>query len=422
MSGAGNPGRFWLIFGPGLLWAGTAIGVSHLVQSTRAGADAGFSLLWVILVALALKYPFFEFAPRYAAATGESLIEGYYRLGRWAVWVYLLISLSTALMIQSAVGLFTAFAFAYLLGVSWSMATVGALVMSGAALLLWTGRFRALDGTIKGVLVLLAMCTLVAAAMTLPRAVASDWRPWPAVESDTIGFGFILALVGWMPSAIDIAVWSSIWTLAKNRAGGIEATVGEALLDFRIGYIGTGIIALAFLTLGATVMYPSSQSFSGEGTTFSLQLVDLYSATLGEWARPLILLAIVTTMFSTMLTVMDGFPRSIARTYHVLKVGPDRGYDEEKGRVYWTSVVVLALLTVLVFQFFTGSLTTMVDFATIVTFITAPVLGYLNLRAVTASHFPEPFRPGRVLRVTSYLGLTLLGGTAIGFSLSLVWG
>ena len=35
-------------FGPGLLWAGTAIGVSHLVQSTRAGADATFALAGVI--------------------------------------------------------------------------------------------------------------------------------------------------------------------------------------------------------------------------------------------------------------------------------------------------------------------------------------------------------------------------------------
>ncbi len=240
MSRAEPPRRFVRAFGPGLLWAGTAIGVSYLVQSTRAGADAGFGLLWVILVALALKYPFFEFGPRYAAATGESLIEGYSRLGRWAVWVYLLVSLSTALIIQSAVGLFTAFAFANLLGVNWSMATMGALVMSGAALLLWTGRFRALDGTIKGVLLVLALCTLAAAVMTLPRAVASDWTPWPAVESDAISFAFILALMGWMPSAIDIAVWSSIWTLAKNRTSAIEATVAEALLDFRIGYVGTG--------------------------------------------------------------------------------------------------------------------------------------------------------------------------------------
>jgi len=50
-------------FGPGLLWAGSAIGVSQLVQSTRAGADAGFGLTGVILFALILKYPFFAFGP-----------------------------------------------------------------------------------------------------------------------------------------------------------------------------------------------------------------------------------------------------------------------------------------------------------------------------------------------------------------------
>ena len=32
--------------GPGLLFAGSAIGVSHLVQSTKAGANFGFGLLW----------------------------------------------------------------------------------------------------------------------------------------------------------------------------------------------------------------------------------------------------------------------------------------------------------------------------------------------------------------------------------------
>ena len=62
--------------GPGLLFAGAAIGVSHLVQSTRAGADFGFGLLWALLLINLIKYPFFQFGPRYAAATGASLLEG----------------------------------------------------------------------------------------------------------------------------------------------------------------------------------------------------------------------------------------------------------------------------------------------------------------------------------------------------------
>ncbi len=47
------------IMGPGLLYAGAAIGVSHLVQSTRAGASFGFELVAIILIANILKYPFF---------------------------------------------------------------------------------------------------------------------------------------------------------------------------------------------------------------------------------------------------------------------------------------------------------------------------------------------------------------------------
>lgn len=437
-----RPHRFWEVLGPGLLWAAAAIGVSHLVQSTRAGADGGFSLVWVVLVALALKYPFFEYGPRYAAATGESLVEGYRRLGVWAVWVYLLITLATALIIQSAVTLFTAFVFARALGVEPPIWITGAVVLAACASLLWIGKFRALDGTVKVVLALLVMCTLVAAIAVAPRAMAgATFTPWPLAEgSAVVPFVFILALAGWMPSAIDISVWSSLWTLAKNRSSGVQASVSEALLDFRIGYAGTSLIALAFLTLGAGVMHATETRFSPQGAVFSFQLVDLYVQTLGEWTRPVILVAVLTTMFSTTLTVMDGFPRALARSFRVLseglppesavegdsakaspmQAGPASIQDDGEGPVYWAVLLVLGVLTVLVFAFFAGSLTGMVDFATVVSFVTAPVLGYLNLRAVTAKHVPVDFQPGPRLRGFSYLGLALLGGTALIFLTTLV--
>ena len=62
--------------GPGLLFAGAAIGVSHLVQSTRAGADYGWGLIWALLLINLFKYPFFQYGPRYAQATGETLLAG----------------------------------------------------------------------------------------------------------------------------------------------------------------------------------------------------------------------------------------------------------------------------------------------------------------------------------------------------------
>ena len=73
--------RLMLTLGPGILFASTAIGTSHLVQATRAGADYGFALLWAVLAANIAKYPFFEFGTRYAN-DGQSLVAGY---RTWAV-------------------------------------------------------------------------------------------------------------------------------------------------------------------------------------------------------------------------------------------------------------------------------------------------------------------------------------------------
>ena len=75
--------------GPGLLFAGAAIGVSHLVQSTKAGADYGLGLIWALILVNIFKYPFFQFGPRYALATGESLLSGYKKLGKGILICYI---------------------------------------------------------------------------------------------------------------------------------------------------------------------------------------------------------------------------------------------------------------------------------------------------------------------------------------------
>ena len=89
--------------GPGILFASTAIGVSHLVQSTKAGAGFGFGLLWAILLANLFKYPFFEYGSRYANATGKSIIDGYHQLGRWALWFYFIITIASMFFVCAAV-------------------------------------------------------------------------------------------------------------------------------------------------------------------------------------------------------------------------------------------------------------------------------------------------------------------------------
>ena len=408
-------------FGPGLLWAATAIGVSHLVQSTRAGAEAGFGLVGVLVLALLLKYPFFEYGPRYAAATGDSLVEGYGRIGRWALGLYLAITLLTAGIIQSAVVMFTAYLFGFTFGLDWPLPVLGGLIMAACAMVLWVGRFRGLDLSIKIIVALLGVSTLLAAAVSLPRTDFSTFAVWPgAIIGTTVPFAFLLALVGWMPTAIDVAAWSSLWTLAKNEESGQRCTVDIARQDFLVGYVGTGALAFVFVSLGAGVMYGSGEAFAAEGTLFATQLVDLYSATLGAWTRPVVLVAVVTTMLSTTLTVMDGVPRVLERTYFVLRSQTSTAKAPSCGPVFWWSLAALVLLTLVVIALFIGNLTAMIDFATTVSFLTGPVLGYLTLRVVTSDHMPDAHRPGGAMLALSWVGIVMLGGTGIFYLLSLV--
>ena len=94
--------------GPGILFAGAAIGVSHLVQSTRAGAVYGLALVLLVVLAHVMKLPAMLFGPRYAAATGHSLLHAYKRQGWATLGAFAAIQVGTMFTIQAAITAVTA--------------------------------------------------------------------------------------------------------------------------------------------------------------------------------------------------------------------------------------------------------------------------------------------------------------------------
>lgn len=417
-SGAGSESYFSGLIqtlGPGLVWAATAIGVSHLVQSTRAGAELGFHLVWVVLVANLLKYPFFEFGPRYAAATGESLLDGYARLGRWVVWIYVAVTVGTMFTVQGAVTFVTGSLATQLFGPHLSPLGYSAALMLLCGGLLVLGRYPLLDALVKVIIVLLAVSTLVAVVVAAWRGPAGEAKE--ALVWTPATFAFVIALVGWMPSAIDISVWHSLWTLERRRQTGHRPRLSQVLFDFNLGYFGTAALALVFLSLGALVFHGTGRELASAGGAFAGQLITVYTESLGSWSRPLIALAAFTTMFSTTLAVTDGFPRVLERATGLLRASrpaaadapgdePDETPEPASGTTfYWLWMAVLVTGSLLLIGAFRNRLTAMVDVATTLSFLTAPVLSWFNLRVVTGASMPAAARPGRILLALSWVGL-----------------
>ena len=384
--------------GPGLLFAGAAIGVSHLVQSTRAGADFGFGLLWALILSNLFKYPFFLFGPKYSLASGESLLEGYYKLSKYVLLTYLILSIITMFTIQSAVTIVTAGLAIELFGITSNITVWACIIIAMCLLILLIGRYRLLDNLMKFVIVLLTISTLLAVFFAGYNT-ANSFEFNQVFPSETVGIAFLVAFMGWMPAPLDISIWQSIWTLEKKKKEK-EISEKEVIFDFNVGYITTIVLGICFITLGALVMYDSGETFSNQGGAFSKQLINLYTKSIGNEAFFIIAIAAFTTMFSTTITCLDASPRTMKKTFKLLGLNKLASYN------LW--IIILSIGTLLIFIFFMSEMGLLVKIATILSFITAPFYAIANFKLINSKHTPKEFQPSKLINILSVLGIIFL--------------
>ncbi len=386
--------------GPGLLFAGAAIGVSHLVQSTRAGADFGFGLLWALLLVNLLKYPFFQYGPRYATATGESLIDGYKRLGKWVLITYFILTFLTMFTIQAAVTIVTAGLANNLFGITSNLTLWSIVITAISLIILLFGKYRVLDHIMKIIISILAISSVIAlfTAIFKTNHVYSMTQVIPKGATE---IAFLIAFLGWMPAPLDVSSWQSLWTLEKNKTSEKGFGTKKALFDFNTGYITTVILGLCFMTLGALVMYYSEDEISSNASVFAEQLIHLYTSNLGKGAALFIAVAAFTTMFSTTLTTLDASPRAMAKTSELVT-----GRASKKYYLIW--ILLLSVGTIVILGYFKTSMITFVKVATILSFLTAPFYAIANFMLVKGKHMPKDKRPGFLLQLLSYLGIVFL--------------
>lgn len=402
--------------GPGILFACTAIGVSHLVQSTRAGADYGLLILGFVIVVTLLKYPFFEYGSRYANSTQTSIIDGYKQLGKPALWLYFLLTIASMFFVTGAVGFVTAGFFENLFGLDFLGTWTVILLFAVCVGILAIGKYNVLDSLVKIIAIVLLVSTVSAFLLTLyngPIEPVSGFIPkdlW-----DVSGIFFLLALMGWMPTAVDISSWNSLWTLERMKQTNYKPKLKETLFEFRLAYLITGALAIMFVTLGAFMFYGSGEELPNNNSLFAHEIVTLYTNTIGEWSYIIIAASAFTVMFGTIIAVFDGYSRSLQRTIELIFTK-----KEEKIRTKFRTLYVLFLLLlsagsiVVIFQF-GNNLKELVDFATVLSFIIAPVIAIFNFRLVTGKFLEKAHQPSFLLRILSFAGIIFLSGFALFF-------
>lgn len=399
--------------GPGILMASAAVGGSHIVSSTQAGAIYGWQLALVILLINIFKYPFFRFGSQYTMENDKSLIEGYAEKGKGWLAIFFVLNIFSAIVNTAGVGILCA-AILYNIfpngfGLSISQLTTIIIVIIWAMLLI--GGYKFLDSLAKWVMTALTIATVVAVVIALFKhcEYAPDFEaptPWRMAA-----LPFIVSLMGWMPCPIEISAINSMWSVEKRKQ--VKMSEADAIFDFNTGYIGTAILALIFCALGALIQFGSGEEVQSASAAYIAQFVNMYASVLGEWSRFLITLIAFLCIFGTVITVIDGYSRA---NNEALRLLLDKKESSQKALYGWMTLT--AVIGLVIVYLFAGNVATMLRFAMIASFITTPFFAYLNYSLVNnKEHQVKPW-----LKRLSIIGLVYLFGFALFFIIAWLTG
>ena len=395
------------VLGPGLLFASMAIGTSHLVLSTKAGAQYGWVMVIPIILANLFKYPFFEFGIRYTTVTEKTLVEGYLNLGKKYLWIYAFVTLVSTFTILAALYVVTAGLFMNLFNItSMGVSMIALCLFLFISLLLIIGKYQFLEDSLKAVISILFVALLITTVMVIQKGVVpgSENYQRPEIFNET-GILFLIGLMGWMPTAVEASGWVSLWSIENLKTMKNKPSLKLVLQEFNVGYFLTALLAIFFMIIGWMTLYGTGTELSGSAVVFADQVVSLFTVHIGNWAYILIAVAAFATMFSTCMTAHDAVSRVSIDVLE--KLFPNQKVFNNKN-AFAITVVLMALINWVVIDRFSANMANLVALATFVSFVFAPLLGWMNLKTVIGKDMPKEFHPKVGLRILTYSGILFL--------------
>ena len=335
--------------------------------------------------------------------------------------LYFLITVGSMFFVTAAVGAVTAGFLDNLLKLSllpfyFKLLPASLLFVICVGILVF-GKYSALDGLIKVIGTVMLLTTVIAFGLTLLHGPVEHVPGFlaPEIWNET-GFLFLIALMGWMPTAVDMSAWNSLWTIARIKQTGYRPALKKTLLEFNLGYWVAAVLSFCFVTLGAYIIYGTGQEMPNSSSSFANEVVNLYTSTIGKWSYPIIAAAAFSVMFGTSMGVFDGYARALERSSELLFFSPEKAQKLVENRsLYVFSLILIGVGGYVIIWKFGGKLKNLVDLATIISFLIAPVIAIVNFRLVTGKHIAKDAQPSTPMRILSWCGILFLTGFSLFF-------
>ena len=325
-----------LAFGPGLVYLVSSVGPTDLVANSAAGANFGYSLIWVSLISSISLFVVLEAMSRYVLVTGESLMAGYQRVGLWVVWMILgfivlkrhMSNLVHILIMGVALNMIAP------LGSPHSEQIWSALICTFGFGLIYWGRYPAVEKASKPLLFIMGSCLILAAVGSRPdvAAIVSGLIRPALPESDGF-YSPVLVTMALIGAAVGSMTTLKYSAFMYEKGWRDTSFRRKQRLDLLFTALGSFTLAAIIQVAAAAVLHPRGLQVRNLD-----DLTPLFEFALGGWGRIALGLCLWTTVFSTYLGSNTGYALMATDIYRrVVKDREGEGSDDPlfRGFLVW---------------------------------------------------------------------------------------
>lgn len=270
--------------GPAAIITSAFIGPGTIVTASLSGASFGYSLLWVVLLAVLALMVLMEMASRVGIAGGKDAVEAAVAVlpgnAPWKLFVKTIVTLGT-------LGICFAFEAGNIAGASLGLSdatsmpqwAAAALIAAVALSTVFLQSYKALARVMQlfvSVMVIVFIVSAVAVGPSLPGVMGGLLVP-SMPEGSVVS---ALALVGTTLIGINLVLHSITSKEKWSGAGDVKAGLSEARFDIVFNILIGGLITMSVIVVSAAVLYGTGASV-GNALVFTQSLEPV----LGGWAR-----------------------------------------------------------------------------------------------------------------------------------------
>lgn len=359
-------GQILRLIGPGLILTASIVGSGEVIATPKLAAEAGYSLLWLIVLGCVIKVFVQVELGRFAVAKGMTTLEAMDSMpgprfrASWLVWLWLFMYVGTIFQVAGIVGAVTQVLTAA--GMTLNGKLLAIIIGGVTAGMLVAGRYKLVERVSIVMVAGFTLCTIFAVGSLQWSEFAIQWGNIVdgfkfKVPSDfTTAFG-AFGIIGVGASEL---IFYPYWVLEKGYAVNVgpndqsEAWYERAKgwmkvmqVDAWVSMVIYTVATAAFFLLGAAVLHATGQEVNDE-TPMIPVLAKMYQESFGQSSFVVFLVGAFFALFSTTFVATASNARLFADGLQIFKF-KEYGDNEARQKMIKVGCVILPAISVLAF-------------------------------------------------------------------------